>query len=326
MAQTPVQVDYHINNLSSMTLWDLRLDSFPFLNAEFVKGHAGSECLGAHEQQSLNAMVLFPFRGLVKLPRVYACSSFPFGMFAWGSMGTGDSSVLVLPQVSDLDEVDLSFGGFEGEGEEDRHSNSNDTGNQEFMKIREYREGDPVRLIHWAATARLGRPVVKDFNESNHRKISIYLDEVYNPSILRERHMKTYPIFEASVSLAASLVDWASRNKVGISYFFINGRTYNLDDMTIEEQVEYAMGLLAKIRNNIDRSTKAFPEMETYCTAEDSSACFAIVNHINDERKDFIKKHRLSSKILTVNSRIPKINGLQYIDHDEVLSNNLRTI
>ena len=55
-----------------------------------------------------------------------------------------------------------------------REDQFNDTGDQEFMKIREYREGDPVRLIHWSASARIGRPVVKDFN-SSHRKISIFL-------------------------------------------------------------------------------------------------------------------------------------------------------
>ena len=326
MANTAIQVDYKVRNDSSRGVWDLRLDSFPFLNAEFVKGYAGSEYLSVNELQVLHTVVVFPFRGLVKLPRTYACSSFPFGMFAWGRLGGGDNTVLVLPQISDLDEVDLSFGGFEGEGEEDRHSNSNDTGDQEFMKIREYREGDPVRLIHWAATARIGRPVVKDFNESNHRKISIYLDEVYNPSILKERHMKTYPIFESSISLAASLVDWARRNKVGISYLFINNVTYQLDGMTIEEEAEYATELLAKVRNNVDKSTRAFPEMENFCTAEDESACFAIFNYMDDERKEFVKKHHLSTKIMTVNPRLPQLEGLTALDYKEVLENKLRTI
>lgn len=326
MANTAIQVDYQLKNTSSRAIWDLRMDNFPFLNAEFVKGHAGSEYLAAREGQHLNTVVIFPFRGVVKLPRSYACSSFPFGMFAWGCLGGGDNSVLVLPQISDLDDVDLSFGGYAGEGEEDRNSNSNDTGDQEFMKIREYREGDPVRLIHWSATARLGRPVVKDFNESSHRKISIYLDEVYNPSILKERHLKTYPVFEASISLAASLVDWAKRNKVGISYVFLNNRTYELDGMTIEEEADYAMELLAKVRNNIDKSTPAFPEMETFCTAEDESACFAILNHLNDERKEFIKNHHVGTKIMTVNPRLGKVDGMEVVDYNEVLENSLRTL
>ena len=326
IAQTPVQIDYKISNESSIPIWDLRLDNYPMLNAEFIKGWAGSDYMAGHSQQILHSVLVFPLRGPIKLPRVYASSSFPFGMFGWGKLGQGDCRVLVLPIVSDLEDVDLNFGGDGGVGEEERRSNSNDTGDQEFMKIREYREGDPVRLIHWSASARIGRPVVKDFNESSHRKISIYFDEVYNPSLLKERHLKTYPVFEGSVSLAASIIDWARRNKVGVEYLFINSKVYQLDGMTLEEEADFAMEHLARVRNNIDKSETALPEMEVYCEAEDSSACFAIFNYMNKEREEFIKKHHHHTKIMTVNPRLKKIKNIQYIDHQDVLNNLLRNL
>ena len=93
-----------------------------------------------------------------------------------------------------------------------------------------------------------------------------------------------------------------------------------------EEEAEYATELLAKVRNNVDKSTKAFPEMESFCTAEDESACFAIFNYMDDERKEFVKKHHLSTKIMTVNPRLPRLEGLTALDYKEVLENKLRTI
>ena len=82
----------------------------------------------------------------------------------------------------------------------------------------------------------------------------------------------------------------------------------------------------AKVRNNIDKSTPAFPEMETFCTAEDESACFAILNHLNDERKEFIKNHHVGTKIMTANPRLGKVDGMEVVDYNEVLENSLRTL
>ena len=83
---------------------------------------------------------------------------------------------------------------------------------------------------------------------------------------------------------------------------------------------------LARVRNNIDKSVKALPEMEVYCEAEESSACFAIFNYMNKEREEFIKKHHQHTKILTVNPRLKNAKHIQYFDHQDVLSNLLRNL
>jgi uncharacterized protein (DUF58 family) len=45
-----------------------------------------------------------------------------------------------------------------------------------FAGVRPYAPGDPVRHIHWRATARLGVPVVKRFDPSRDREVTIALD------------------------------------------------------------------------------------------------------------------------------------------------------
>jgi len=45
-----------------------------------------------------------------------------------------------------------------------------------FAGIRDYRAGDPLRRIHWKASARLGHPVVKRFDPARERDVLLALD------------------------------------------------------------------------------------------------------------------------------------------------------
>jgi uncharacterized protein (DUF58 family) len=45
-----------------------------------------------------------------------------------------------------------------------------------FAGVRPYTAGDPVRRLHWRATARLGQPVVKRFDPARERDVVIVLD------------------------------------------------------------------------------------------------------------------------------------------------------
>jgi uncharacterized protein (DUF58 family) len=45
-----------------------------------------------------------------------------------------------------------------------------------FAGVRPYQPGDPMRHVHWKATARTGRPVVKRFDPSRSRELVVVLD------------------------------------------------------------------------------------------------------------------------------------------------------
>jgi uncharacterized protein (DUF58 family) len=68
---------------------------------------------------------------------------------------------------------------------------------EEFVSLRDYRSGDPMRRIHWKSYARVGRPVVKE-----------YLDEFFVRHALVLDTFTTHlgdPVFEEAVSVAASI-------------------------------------------------------------------------------------------------------------------------
>src|SRR5207237_287835 len=47
---------------------------------------------------------------------------------------------------------------------------------EEFVSLRDYRPGDPLRLIHWKSWARRGRPVVKEFQDEFFVRYGLVLD------------------------------------------------------------------------------------------------------------------------------------------------------
>ena len=55
-----------------------------------------------------------------------------------------------------------------------RHDRS--TQQQEYHGLRDYRPGDSYRWIHWRTTARLGQPMVKEFEQQHEQDMAILLD------------------------------------------------------------------------------------------------------------------------------------------------------
>ena len=79
----------------------------------------------------------------------------------------------------------------------------------EFVGTRDYREGDPIKSIHWRSWARRGKPVVKEYQEEYFCRIAIILDTFVprKPKAASER------VFEAAISVVASIADYFSRSE-----------------------------------------------------------------------------------------------------------------
>jgi uncharacterized protein (DUF58 family) len=79
----------------------------------------------------------------------------------------------------------------------------------EFVGTRDYREGDPVKNIHWRSWARRGEPVVKEYQEEYFCRIALVLDTFLPPRPRAADHAS----FEAGISVVASIADYFSRSE-----------------------------------------------------------------------------------------------------------------
>lgn len=89
---------------------------------------------------------------------------------------------------------------------------------EEFMALREYRPGDPLRRVHWRSWARTGRPVVKEYQDEYFVRSALVLDTFALP----EREVG----FEAAVSVAASVACAPRAADSMLDLMFVGGLVY----------------------------------------------------------------------------------------------------
>jgi uncharacterized protein (DUF58 family) len=84
--------------------------------------------------------------------------------------------------------------------------------NGEFASLRDYRRGDPLRLIHQKSWARLGRPVVVEVEEWHRPRFALVLDGF---AAAAESD------FEIAVSIAASIISDIPSSDADIDRLFL---------------------------------------------------------------------------------------------------------
>ena len=106
----------------------------------------------------------------------------------------------------------------------------------EYIGNREYVPGEPVRRIDFRSWARLGKPVVREFQEEYYCRIALVLDTHVVPKMTwgsferwaegwyfpYEQGPEEFPELEAAVSMTAALADALSPR--GISDRSVRGR------------------------------------------------------------------------------------------------------
>jgi hypothetical protein len=150
--------------------------------------------LAANDHTEIKLEFLPVRRGYIHFAAARLARPDPLGLMrAIRSMQLQDS-VLILPELFRVPVPELPGNRKYQQGGINAASTVGDS--QEFMSLRDYRPGDPLRSIHWRSYAKKGHPVVKEFQDEFIVRQGLLLDTfLENKSTAR---------FEAAVSLAAS--------------------------------------------------------------------------------------------------------------------------
>src|SRR5204862_6450540 len=89
---------------------------------------------------------------------------------------------------------------------------------EEFVSLRDYRPGDPLRRIHWRSWAKAGKPVVKDFQDEFFVRHALILDTFTEPDDLA--------VFEEAVSVAASFACTVDTQESLLDLLFIGPQAF----------------------------------------------------------------------------------------------------
>jgi uncharacterized protein (DUF58 family) len=127
----------------------------------------GDECV-------VRAPVVVPRRGPLQLGAVRVATTFPFGLFVKSRDIELPGELLILPgRVAALLESPRSA---TGTGEEHSPRRGHD-GEGDLAQLRELREGEDARRIHWRKSAQLGTLLRIERDAHPHARIVLHLDD-----------------------------------------------------------------------------------------------------------------------------------------------------
>ncbi|MBT3375024.1 MAG: DUF58 domain-containing protein [Lentisphaerae bacterium] len=130
--------------------------------------------LGGREERVVNRRMLAMKRGEFDLDALTLRSGDPAGLFVRERSFSCPRSMLVMPGVEPLTELELAPRS--GMAATDGNPVSAAGTSQEFFGIREYNPTDGMRHIHWRASARFGKLMVREFERNAVMSVAILLD------------------------------------------------------------------------------------------------------------------------------------------------------
>jgi uncharacterized protein (DUF58 family) len=121
------------------------------------------------------ANITFPGRGLHTIENPRASSIFPFNFFTRFRTFPAAYRIVVLPRLKACDLASLYRSELRSRGENMSDAIGYDA---DVISIREYVRGDPVKYIHWKATAKTGKLKTKELSSLSYRPVVIEFENV----------------------------------------------------------------------------------------------------------------------------------------------------
>ncbi|NIA13872.1 MAG: DUF58 domain-containing protein [Nitrospiraceae bacterium] len=229
IAGQPVTGAFALTNHGKRTAYDLSAGVFglpPSLTASSPASALDQLDSGATSHVSIT--IEPKRRGIYPLPGVRAFSTYPLGLFRnttknhKRTTATDGDSILVYPHFHPVGEIDVPVSARYQPGGIALSSNVGESA--EYIGNREYRPGDPTRQIDHRSWARLGSPVIKEYQEEYYCRIALVLDTFVPGS--EPPPPRGFENMEAAVSLSASVADVLARGEYIIDLFAAGPELY----------------------------------------------------------------------------------------------------
>ena len=250
--------------------------------------------------EGIATVELTPYRrGILRFKSVTVACPDPLGIFRAFCRAPAPGTVLILPKRYPLPPIALPGQMKYQEGGVALAANIGCS--EEFVSLRDYRHGDPLRHIHWRSWAKTGKPIVKEFEDEFFVRHALVLDTFTDEpgSDVLEEAVSVAASFACTVLTQESLLDLLFiGNK---SYCFTAGRGLGTADQMLE--------ILASVRNCAD---KPFADLEhlVFNHLPQVSGCICVLQKWDQTRRKFINKLKAMSVPVMVFIVVPPGGGI----------------
>jgi uncharacterized protein (DUF58 family) len=153
---------------------------------------------------------------------------------------------------------------------------------EEFVSLRDYRPGDPLKRIHWRSWARTGRPVVREYQNEFFVRHGLVLD-TFLPA--------PTPAFEEAVSVAASFACTVGTQESLLDLLFVGPEAHCVTAGRGVGHVDRLLEILAAVRVCRDRPFETLTRLVLEREAGLSGTVCVLVAW-DDARRDLVARLR----------------------------------
>ncbi len=170
------------------------------------------------EQSELETNIeLIPLRrGYLQFDKTRIAQAEPLGLFQSQKIIDNKDRLLILPKLYKTPRLNLHGKRTYQHGGINNASIVGDS--QEFISLRDYNPGDPLRSIHWRSFAKLNKPIVKEYQDEYFTRYGLILDTY----LLN----KSEYVFEDAVSIAASFMTAQKEQDALLDLMFVGNAAY----------------------------------------------------------------------------------------------------
>jgi uncharacterized protein (DUF58 family) len=167
----------------------------------------------------------------------------------------------------------------------------------EFLSLREYVHGDPIKHIDWKSTARTGSTIVKQYRDEYFSRYGLVLDSFTGKQFS--------PVFEEAVSVAASILMAQDNVNAILDLLFVGDECVNCTVGSGLDGQGRMLEILASVSTCQD---KAFAELAGLVKSHASllSGIVLVLIDLDDERRDlvhFLTTHNVPVKTILIVDR-----------------------
>ena len=212
----------------------------PFLpwDGRYLDPAPGVARLEAQGSARVTVRATFAERGEHHLDPFSVRALVPLGVTRSSAVRSRGVRFVVVPRVAPVVRLPLPLGQRYQPGGVALASRTGES--MDLSGVRPYRPGDPIRDLHALSWARVGEPVVREYQQEYFSRVGVVLDT--------EARNQDDPRLEAAISLCAGAVVRLSRGEALIDLLVVGNRVHRLTLGRNLGFAEQALDLLAGVR------------------------------------------------------------------------------
>ena len=218
-------------------------------------------------------------RGILRFTGLTLARTDPLGIFRSLSKIAAPQTILILPRRYAIPPIALPGALRFQEGGVALAANIGRS--EEFVALREYRHGDPLRHIHWRSWAKTGKPIVKEFEDEFFVRHALVLDTFDNEP--------DSELLEESVSVAASFACTVLTQESLLDLLFVGNQSYCFTAGRGLAHADQMLEILASVKNCGDKKFETLEQLVLNHVAT-VSGCICVLQRWDEARQNLVKK------------------------------------